>query len=582
MATNTEIAARLHELARLTVLAEGSSNAFRVRAYETAARAIEGFGVPVTEMDRDALTSIRGVGKGTAAKIVEYLDTSTIAKLDDLRARFPPDFIELTKVPGVGPKTAVLLRDELGITDVAELRSALEEQRLRDLPGLGAKTEENIARSLDRLGIGGKDERRTPILDAMRIAAEVAVALREAPGVEVAEPMGSLRRFRETIGDVDVVVTSRSDPKAIMDRFVSLPVVADVVGYGARKSAIVSASGMQVDVRVVEPEQYGSAAMYFTGSKEHNIRLRQLAIDRGWTLSEYGLTDTETEEVIASATESEVYAALGMAWVPPELREDIGEVELALADDLPDLVEVDHLVGDLHVHTSLSGDGRDTLEDMVSAAAELGYRYVAITDHAEDLAINGASRRQMTAQRSRIARLQAEHPEMRILHGAELNIGRDGTVDYDAEFLAGFDFGVASVHSHFDLDRDAQTERVVRAMHDPAVNVIGHLTGRRIGRRPGIELDEDAVFKAAEVTRCAIEVNSHLDRLDAPSDVLRRAMGRDVLFAVSTDAHDVRELGNRVWGVKQARRGWVTRDRVVNTWERDRFMAWLEETRSFG
>ena len=582
MATNTEIAARLHELARLTVLAEGSSNAFRVRAYETAARAIEGFGVPVTEMDRDALTSIRGVGKGTAAKIVEYLDTSTIAKLDDLRARFPPDFIELTKVPGVGPKTAVLLRDELGITDVAELRSALEEQRLRDLPGLGAKTEENIARSLDRLGIGGKDERRTPILDAMRIAAEVAVALREAPGVEVAEPMGSLRRFRETIGDVDVVVTSRSDPKAIMDRFVSLPVVADVVGYGARKSAIVSASGMQVDVRVVEPEQYGSAAMYFTGSKEHNIRLRQLAIDRGWTLSEYGLTDTETEEVFASATESEVYAALGMAWVPPELREDIGEVELALADDLPDLVEVDHLVGDLHVHTSLSGDGRDTLEDMVSAAAELGYRYVAITDHAEDLAINGASRRQMTAQRSRIARLQAEHPEMRILHGAELNIGRDGTVDYDAEFLAGFDFGVASVHSHFDLDRDAQTERVVRAMHDPAVNVIGHLTGRRIGRRPGIELDEDAVFKAAEVTRCAIEVNSHLDRLDAPSDVLRRAMGRDVLFAVSTDAHDVRELGNRVWGVKQARRGWVTRDRVVNTWERDRFMAWLEETRSFG
>jgi DNA polymerase (family 10) len=576
--TNEEVASHLYELAKLTTLAEGSSNAFRVRAYETAARAVEGHGAPVAELGTAGLKALRGVGASTADKIRELVDTGSIDRLEELRARFPADFVELTRVPGVGPKTAVMLRDELGVDSVEGLRSALERQELRELPGLGAKTEENIARALERLGVGGK-ERRTPIIDATRVARDVAAALAAVPGVVAAEPMGSLRRFRDTIGDVDVIVASTGDPEAVMTRLVELPMVRDVVGYGARKTAIVTAAGLQIDVRVVRPDQYGSAQMYFTGSKAHNIRLRQMAIDRGWILNEYGLADADTEGVIAAETEEEVYAALDLPWISPELREDTGEIEAALGGTLPDLVSVDDLLGDLHVHTSLSGDGRDDLDTMIDAAKQHGYTYVAITDHAEDLSINGASRDQMLEQRAHIAELRKRNRKLRILQGAELNIGRDGSLDYDAEFLAGFDWGVASVHSLFDLAPEQQTERIITAMRNPAVNAIGHLTGRRIGKRPGIELDVDAVLDAAEETGCALEINCHLDRLDVPAEILRRARGRDVVFVISTDAHDARELGNTRWGVKLARRGWVERDRVVNTWERDRFFDWVAEKR---
>ncbi len=577
--SNSEVASHLYELARLTTLAEGSSNAFRVRAYETAARAVEGNPEPVADMSAAALTALRGVGKSTATKIRQLADEGRIDRLDELRSEFPPDFVELTRVPGVGPKTAVLLRDELGVSSVAELRAALDQQEVRTLPGLGAKTEENIARSLDRLGLTGK-ERRTPIIDALRVAAEVAAALAAVPGVARAEPMGSLRRFRETIGDVDVIVASTGDPNAVMERLIELPLVADVVGYGARKTAIVTAAGLQIDVRVVTPGQYGSAQMYFTGSKAHNIRLRQLAMDRGWILNEYALAEAESERVVASATEEDVYAALGMPWISPELREDTGEIEAAQSDDLPDLVSVADLLGDLHVHTSLSGDGRDDLENMVLAAKDRGYTYLAITDHGEDLSINGASRRQMLNQRRKIVEIRKRNRKLRVLHGVELNIGRDGSVDYDEEFLRGFDWGVASVHSHFDLTPVEQTARVVAAMRNPAVNAIGHLTGRRIGKRPGIELNVASVLDAAEETGCALEINCHLDRLDAPAEVLRLARGRDIFFVISTDAHDAAELSNSKWGVSLSRRGWVDKERIANTWPRDRFLSWVAAKRA--
>jgi DNA polymerase (family 10) len=578
MITNPEVASHLHELARLTTLAEGSSNAFRVRAYETAARSVEEANEPVAEMTPAALKGLRGIGGSTAEKIRELVETGRIGRLEELRSQFPPEFVELTRVPGVGPKTAVLLRDELGVKSVDDLRAALDAESLRELPGMGAKTEENIRSALERLGVGGK-ERRTPILDAMRLAQDVVAALQTVPGVVLAEPMGSLRRFRETSGDVDVIVLSNGDPEDVMKRFVGLPVVREVVGYGARKTAILSASGVQIDVRVVEPSQYGSAAMYFTGSKAHNIRLRQMAIDRGWLLNEYGLIDSDSEEVIASKTEEQVYAALGLPWIPAEIREDTGEIEAALEGVLPTLVEAKHLRGDLHVHTSLSGDGRESLEKMVAASADRGYKYLAITDHGEDLAINGANREQVVAQRRKIDKLRERYPDMGILQGCELNVGPDGSVDYDADFLGGLDFGVASVHGQFNLGRDRQTARVVAAMNNRAVNVLGHLTGRRIGRRPGIELDFDAVLDAAEETGCAIEINGHLDRLDAPADFLRRARDRDVVFAISSDAHDTRELGNIANGVRNSRRGWVERKRVVNTWPRKRFEAWVAKKR---
>lgn len=579
MGSNAEIASVLEELARLTTLAEGSPQAFRVRAYETAARAVAGCRDPVEEMTESELTSLRGVGKSTARKIREYLDTGRIARLEELRADYPPPFQELTRVPGVGPKTALLLRGRLGVESVDDLQGALERRELRDLPGLGAKTEENIAHSLERLGLGGK-ERRTPIADAMQVAIRVSSALEDLPAVERAEVMGSLRRFRETIGDIDVIAVSEGEPEETMDRFVSLPVVADVVAYGARKSAILSTMGIQIDLRVVRPDQYGSAALYFTGSKAHNIRLRQMAIDRGWLLNEYGLMDSETEKVIASATEEEVYRALGLDWIPPPLREDRGEIELAVEGSLPELIGEADLRGDLHVHTDLSGDGREPLETMVEAAAERGYEYLAITDHGEDLTINGVSRQDMLAQRRRLHELQERYPGMRLLHGCELNIAPDGSIDYDAEFLAGFDWGVASVHGQFDLDREEQTRRVVTAMENPAVNVIGHLSGRMIGRRPGIELDVEAVLEAAERTGCALEINSHLDRLDASADVLLQARSTELPVLIATDAHDTRELRNMVWGVRNAQRGWVERERVANTWPRDRFVEWAAEKRS--
>lgn len=579
MITNAEVASHLYELAKLTTLDEGNSNAFRVRAYETAARMIDGHPDAVADMSKSQLTGLRGVGGSTADKIRELVETGRIDKLESLRERFPPAFVELTRVPGVGPKSAVLFRDELGVDSVEALREALERQEIRTLPGMGEKTEENIGRSLERLGVGSK-ERRTPINQAMRVARDVASALAGVPDVVRAEYMGSLRRFRETIGDVDVLVASTGDPEAVMQRAVELPLVSDVVGYGARKTAIVTAAGIQIDIRVVRPAQFGSAALYFTGSKAHNIRLRQMAIDRGWMLSEYALADEESDTVIACETEVDVYEALGLPWISPELREDTGEIEAALEGTLPDLVSETDLLGDLHVHTDLSGDGRDTLDRMLEAAKDRRYTYMAITDHAEDLAINGASRDQMLAQRDQILELRRRNRRLRILHGAELNIGRDGSIDYDPEFLEGFDWGVASVHSHFDLPRSEQTERVVRAMHDPAVNAIGHLTGRRIGKRAGIDLDIEAVLDAAETTRCALEINCHLDRLDAPAEVLRGARGRDVLFVISTDAHDASELANARWGVRQSRRGWVERSQVVNTWDRADFLEWVERKRT--
>jgi DNA polymerase (family 10) len=355
--------------------------------------------------------------------------------------------------------------------------------------------------------------------------------------------------------------------------------VTAVIAHGARKSAVLSSSGMQIDVRVVEPGQYGSAALYFTGSKAHNIRLRQLALARGWTLSEYGLTETAGGRVIASATEEGIYAALGLPWIPPELREDNGEIEAAAAGDLPVPISQGDLRGDLHVHTDLSGDGRESLEVMLAAAAARGYEYVAITDHGEDLVLNGVSREEMLAQRSRLGELQRRFPQMALLHGVELNIAPDGSVDYDPAFLTGFDWTVAGVHGQFDLDRDLQTRRVVTAMHNPMVGAIAHLSGRKIGRRPGIDLDVEAVLDAAEETGTALEINCHLDRLDASVEVLRAARGRAVTFLINTDAHDSRELDNTAWGVRHALRGWVDRERIANTWPRRRFAEWAAAKR---
>jgi DNA polymerase (family X) len=568
-----DVASALKELAELTVLDEASSQSFRARAYENAMHEIRGLGGDIEAMTVAELCALPGIGKGTAQKIREYLDTGKIAKLEALRDKFPPDYVELSRIPGIGPKTMSRLRAELHIESVADLRAALDSHAIRELKGFGARKEEAIGKAIERLGFRGH-ERRTAIADAFPIARRLVAALEEMEEVDQACYCGSLRRLRETIGDLDLLCAS-TRPARVMEKFVALGDVGEVVARGETKTTILTRAGLQVDLRVVAPDQFGAAVLYFTGSKAHNIKVRQLAIKRGWTLNEYGLADAESGDVVASATEEEIYRALALEWIPPSMREDAGEIEAAAAGTLPRLEEKD-LRGDLHVHSTWSGDGRSPLEEVVARAAARGYQYLAITDHGEDLAMNGVSRERLRAQRDEIERLREKHPTLTILHGCELNIGERGGLDYDQDFRAWLDFCVAAVHSHFDLPQARQTERLIEAMRDPTVQVIGHLTGRKIGRRPGIEIDVEAVLDAAEETGTAVEINSSLSRLDASADVLRQARGRDVVFVVSTDAHHVSEFERTRWGTQQAMRGWVDPARVANTWPRKRFLDWAK------
>jgi DNA polymerase (family 10) len=423
------------------------------------------------------------------------------------------------------------------------------------------------------MGAAGKD-RRTPIAEAMPIARELVATLEALPAVERVQYCGSLRRLRETVADVDVVVASR-EPLSVREAFVKLPAVREVIGSGDTKTSVLTSTGLQVDLRIVEPPQFGAACQYFTGSKAHNIKLRQRALARGWLLNEYGLSDAATGEVIARESEEAIYRALGLPLIAPPMREDRGEIEEAEKGELPLPVRLEDVRGDLHVHTALSGDGKSALEDVVRSASERGYQYLAITDHAENLAMSGVSREQLAAQRSQIDALRGRYPGMTLLQGSELNIDRDGRVDYDQDFRRTLDWCVAGVHSHFDLDRAQQTRRILAAMEDPTVHAIAHLTGRRIGSRAGIELDIDAVLQKAVATGTAIEINAALPRLDASSEVLFRARGMDVTFVISTDTHHTRELARMEWGVLQATRGWVEPSRIANLWPRDKFLAWL-------
>jgi DNA polymerase (family X) len=575
--SNDALVALFKEMRELIILEEGSPNAFRARAYETAADAIATYRGELEALSEKDLTRIDGVGASTAKKIREFYQTGRIARLEELRKAYPPDFVALAKIPGLGPKTLLRLRSEIGIQNLTDLRAAIEQKKLRDMKGLGAKMEEKILHAIARMGLTGKDK-RVPLTEALPVARELVLELEKLPEVERALYCGSLRRFRESIADVDIVVSSR-EPAAVMARFVKMGRVSEVIGSGDTKTSVLTATGLQVDLRIVEPSQFGAACQYFTGSKSHNIKLRQIALDRGWLLNEYGLTVSETGEVIASDTEEAIYRALGLDLIPPPMREDRGEIEAALEGRLLSPVALEDLRGDLHVHTSLSGDGRSSLEDMVAEASSRGYTYLALTDHGENLAFNGVSREKFLEQRKELEALKRRYPKMTLLHGVELNMGADGRLDYDEAFRRGFDWAVAGVHSHFDLDSAAQTKRVMAAMDDPTVNAIAHLTGRRLGKRPGIELDVDAILQKAAETGCAIEINSALGRLDASSEVLFRARELDVTFVMSTDAHHTREYARMEWGVLHATRGWVDPSRIANTWPKKKFLDWAAKRR---
>jgi DNA polymerase (family X) len=577
-ATNQEIARLLGELATLTELDEGSPNTFRVRAYQNAQRAVQSLSSDVSGMTEAELAKVKGIGKSIAARIREQVDRGSIAKLEELRAKHPPSKLALMKVPGLGPKSVQLLEDELGVIDLEGLVAALDDGRVAQLPGMGDKTVDNLREGISKLGLTSKDQ-RVPIATALPVAERVVAALQDVDGVVDVAYAGSLRRFREDIGDVDVLVAS-ADPAPVREAFLSLDEVARVIGSGETKTSVVTREEVQVDLRIVPPDSFGAALLYFTGSKAHNIRLRQRALDRGWTLNEYALAAKDDGEVVAARTEQEVYAALELPWIPAELREDDGELEAAAAGELPELPVVGDLRGDLHDHTDLSGDGRDPLEELVAAAVERGLDYLAVTDHAEDLTINGVSREAMLEQREALRELEQRRGDIRLLHGAELNIGVDGTLDYDDDFLATFDWLVASVHSHFGRSVEDQTARVIAAIRHPSVTAIGHLSGRMIGSRPGIQLDVDRVLDAAAETGTAIEINASLRRLDADVTVIRQGARRGVRFVISTDAHAVAELDRARFGVAQARRAGLERASIANTWELQRFEAWVADVRS--
>jgi DNA polymerase (family 10) len=561
----------LEQLAQLTMLDEGDPQSFRVRAYESAAQSIGAQSADVGKLTLAELQKIDGVGKSTAEKIRELFDTGKVAKLEALRAKYPPSIVALTRIQGLGPKALKRLRADLGVESLEDLRRVLAERKLRALKGFGPKSEENLTRALARLEEQGATE-RTPISVAWPLAQRIAARLAEVPGVVHASICGSLRRFRETIGDADILVAAR-DAAPVMDAVVALPAVDRVLGKGAAKTSIVTRRGTQVDVRVVAPEQLGAALLYFTGSKGHNIKLRQRALERDWTLNEYALAEIEGGKVIARETEEQIYAALGLPFIPPVLREDCGEIEAAEKGELP--APIGALYGDFHLHTTLSGDGKSTLEEMVAAARARGYKVLAVTDHAEGT-LSGVGREAFLAQRTKIRAMQAALAAegFTLLQGVELNIGPSGELDYDLEFRRSFDWCLASVHDHFDLDRAAQTRRIVTAMQDPAVRMIGHPSARMIGGRPPIDLDYDEMFAAAEATGTALEVNGGLPRLDLSVEALRRARGRNLTFVLDSDAHETGELERARYATLNAERAGLDRAHVANAWDGDRLRAW--------
>jgi DNA polymerase (family X) len=570
--SNDDVERVLLEFADLTAIVGGDP--FKPRAYEKAARAIGGFPDDLRDLDDAGIRAIPNIGKSIAEKIEVFLRDGTFPELESLRRQIPQGVREMTAIPGFGPKKAMAVYTELGIGNVDELVSAAEQGQLAGLKGFSKTTERNVVSGVQRQR---KSTGRVLVSVAMEVAETLLERLRGVRGVRRVAYAGSLRRMAETIGDVDLLVAS-DDAEPVMDSFASYGLVERVLARGDTKSSIVTRDGLQVDLRVIPLESWGAAMIYFTGSKPHNVRIREMAVRKGLKLNEYGLYVAESGELIAAETEEQVYKRLGLPYIAPTLREDRGEVEAALAGTLPDLLTLKQIKGDLHTHTNLT-DGLAPLERMLEAAASKGYAYYAVTDHAPNLYMQRMTDAKMLAQRTELGKLHARFPKMTLLHGTELNIDPDGNVDWDADFLAGFDVTVASVHSQFSLGRDEQTRRVLRAIENPYVNVIGHLTTRLLGKRDPIDLDLEAVFAAAARSGTALEINGFPDRLDLRDEHVLWARRHGVRFAVDTDSHAIGHLDAMRYGVATAQRGWLSKDDVINAWPKAKLLRFLRKGR---
>jgi DNA polymerase (family X) len=560
--TNAQIAAAFDELADLYEL-DGAVQ-YRVLAYRTAARTVREASVSVEQLVRDGrVTELAGIGKTLETKLETLIETGDTTQAQKLRAQFPSGVIAMMHLPGFGPKRARRLYDELGIDSLDALRAAAEGQQLRGLRGFGAKVEEKLIQQL-AAGHDGRPAPRVLLSRALPIADQVVDALRGVPGAERVEVAGSLRRQADSVKDLDVIATA-ADPAALVHALTELPIVESVDSSGDAGGRVTTHSGIKVDLKVVEPDQFGNVLQHFTGSKDHNVALRESAVKRGLHVSEYGILDDATGATLRCATEEEVYAKLGLPWIEPELREGRGELAAAAAGTLPELVTLADLRGDLHSHTTLS-DGNQDVEAMVEGARARGYEYLAITDHSASHGFgNHVDPDALRAQIERVRALNSELEGFDVLIGTETNVLTDGSLDYDDELLAQLDWVVASVHTSFGMSERDMTARMVAAIEHPLVDVIGHPTGRKIEARAPYALDVERVIEAAARTRTMLEINAAPDRRDLNEIHARAAAEAGVLIVIDSDAHSVRNLGLMRFGIATARRAWLTPAQVANT-----------------
>jgi DNA polymerase (family 10) len=557
--SNQEVASVLYEIADLLEL---KGVEWKPRAYRKAAQSVETLGEPIASIyERGELQDIPGIGESISEKIQEMLEKGKLQYLEDLRSEFPEGVREMENIEGIGPKTALTLHAKLGIQTIDDLEKAARQGKIRELKGFGETSEKDILEGIQRYR---NTEERYPLGYILPDASRIVEQLRQSDAVSRVVVAGSIRRWKETVGDIDILVSS-SDPEKMMDLFCSLPQVKKVIARGEKKSTILVGENLHVDLRYIEEKQFGAGLMYFTGSKAHNIALRKRALSQGMTLSEYGLAKKEGGEVVAEKEEAEIYQALGLPYIPPELRENRGEIDAAEAGTLPELLSQDQIRGDLHVHSEWS-EGNNTIEDLAGKAREMGYEYLAICDHAQSLGIaRGLSEEDLKDQRKEIDAVNESMDDLTILAGIEANIGSDGRLDMKRKVLEDLDLVIAGIHSGFKQSEEKITERVITAMQEEPLHMVVHPTGRVLQKRPPFHIDLQAVYEAAAEQKVLLEINAFPTRLDLSDIHARAAKDRGVLLGIGTDTHDISHLRYMELGVATARRGWVQKEHVINT-----------------